>query len=292
MSFGVLTLATPNDYLKAIGLALSLKVSNPGVPVAVACCKRIQPQLAPFFDFVIDENPKLRGFEHKVYLDQYSPFDETLFLDSDVLVFKPLAPYIHLWKGAPYTACGYYVEEGKSCFGLDRKEALTVIGKSRFVKIEGVGSGYFTKGTCEEFFNTARLVTTNYSHYAGQAKYADEDAVSIAMTMLDLPPVEFGDFFARYCSAKPGSLKMEAAKGLCQFKAATTGEDFAPCMMHFAANEAPVPYTRELIHIFRHFDVPTAGLIRLCVDDLYNWHIKAKLHKIKKKLQGRIKSST
>ena len=88
--FGILTLATPNDYLKAIGLALSVRVSNPGVPVAVACSAKVRPFVAPYFDHVIAEQAGLRGFVHKVYLDRYSPFTETMFFDSDVLVFKPV----------------------------------------------------------------------------------------------------------------------------------------------------------------------------------------------------------
>ena len=94
MPFGILTLATPDDYRKAIGLALSLRVSNPGVPTAVACSPKLSTRLAPYFDRVIDEDPTLRGFVHKVHLDRYSPFDDTFFFDSDVLVFRDLKPKV------------------------------------------------------------------------------------------------------------------------------------------------------------------------------------------------------
>jgi hypothetical protein len=62
MAFGILTLATPDNYRKAIGLALSLRVSNPGVPTAVACSPKLHATLAPYFDRLIDEDPTLRGF--------------------------------------------------------------------------------------------------------------------------------------------------------------------------------------------------------------------------------------
>jgi hypothetical protein len=127
--FGILTLATPNDYLKAIGLALSLRVSNPGVPTAVACSPRVMPLVKPYFDFVVEEKAGLRGFVHKVHLDQYSPFAETVFFDSDVLVFKPLLPYVHTWGSGPYYACGGYMPGGMSSFGLDRTAVLKKLGK-------------------------------------------------------------------------------------------------------------------------------------------------------------------
>ena len=127
-AFGILTLATPNDYLKAIGLALSVRVSNPGVPIAVACSAKVRPLVAPYFDHVIEEQAGLKGFVHKVYLDRYSPFVETMFFDSDVLVFKPVRPYVESWGPGPYYACGHYMTDGKSAFGLDRQAVLKKIG--------------------------------------------------------------------------------------------------------------------------------------------------------------------
>ena len=107
-SFGILTLASPSDYLKAIGLSLSLRASNPGVPTAVACSLKLKPLLTPYFDYVIEERPGLRGFVHKVYLDEYTPFDTTFFLDSDILCFRPLKPYVEVWNNPIYSACGRY----------------------------------------------------------------------------------------------------------------------------------------------------------------------------------------
>jgi len=79
-SFGFLTLATRADYLKAIGLSLSLEVSNPGVPRAVACSEDLFPLLEHYFDFLVPEVKGLKGFAHKVYLDVYTPFSKTMFL--------------------------------------------------------------------------------------------------------------------------------------------------------------------------------------------------------------------
>jgi hypothetical protein len=89
MTFGVLTLATANDCRKAIGLALSVRVSNPGTPIAVACSANVRPQLVRYFDYVVDKDPEVHGYLHKLNLDRYSPFDETFYFDSDILVFRP-----------------------------------------------------------------------------------------------------------------------------------------------------------------------------------------------------------
>jgi len=272
--FGVLTLATPNDYLKAIGLALSMRVSNPDVPTAIACSPKLRPLVEPYFDHVIDEKPHLRGFVHKVYLDHYSPFDETMFFDSDVLVFKPLAPYIDSWGPGPYHACGGYNADGVSPFGLDRKAVLAKIGKRELVVIDGAGHAHFRKPDCARVFDLAREITADYESYAGDIKYADEDVIDIALTMLELPPAPYDDFFARYLSAVPGTMEMDAAAGKCRFIAANSGQPFEPCMVHFAANEGPVAYAWQLYKLFRKFGVPTGGLVGLAAGDIFETKIK------------------
>lgn len=267
--FGVLTLATPDDWQKAIGLALSLRVSNPGVPIAVACAPRVGRLLAPWFDYIVEENPALRGFEHKVHLDRYSPFAETFFFDSDVLVFRPLSEVLDAWRVHPYTACGIYVDGGISSFGLDRDKVMRRIRRDRFVQIDGAGHAYFRKPDCTRVFDLAREITRDYRDWAGDIMYADEDAVDIAMTLLDLPPMPPGDFFSRYCSARRGTMEMDATRGLCRFVAATDGRVQQPHMMHFAANEAAFQYARQLYRLFRKFGVDTRGLFSTAVGDFY-----------------------
>lgn len=269
MSFGVLTLATPKDYQKAIGLALSLRVSNPGVPVAVACSPRVGQRVAPYFDYVIEEDPALRGFVHKVHLDRYTPFEETFFFDSDVFVFRPLDDILPDWRRHPYTACGIYVSGGISSFGLERRPLLARLGKRRLVQIDGAGHAYFRKPDCHRVFALAREITANYRDYAGDIPYADEDAMDIAMTVLDLPPMPPGEFFSRYCSGRRGSVEMDASAGFCRFIATQTEEMQHPYMMHFAGNEAAFVYARQLHRLFRRFGVDTRGLLGTAFEDFY-----------------------
>lgn len=272
MTLGVLTLATRHDYLKAIGLALSLKCSNPGLPLAVATSKELKSCLKPYFDFVIDEDPNIRGFVHKLYLDIYSPFDTTFFFDSDVLVFKPLEPVIAKWSGQAYVARGYYKNDGFSAFGLDRKNVLQKLGKQELVVIDGAGHALFKKPDCEEAFTRAREVAENYFHYAGNIKLADEDVMSIVMTMLDLAPAKYANFLSRHLSAKPGSLLLAAENAYCRFVEVSNDEVTEPVMMHFAANEGALSYAIQLNRLFKKFGVGINLRVRLInqmVRDLY-----------------------
>jgi hypothetical protein len=267
--FGVLTLATAHDHLKAIGLALSLRVSNPGLPVAVACPDSARHLLAPYFDLVITEKPGLRGFVHKVHLDDYTPFERTIFFDSDVLVFKSLIPYVTQWGSPAYTACGSYMTDGVSGFGMDRARVMQKIGASSLVTIDGAGHAYFCAPQSRAVFDTARKITADFQQYAGDIPYADEDVMAIAMTMHELPPADYSDFFSRHLSIKPGTLEMDASRGVCRFIAAHNDLPMSPCMMHFAADEGAFDYTRQLLGLFRKFGVAREGLVLQAVRDLY-----------------------
>jgi hypothetical protein len=286
-TFGFLTLATPSDYYKAIGLALSLRVSNPGIPIAVACSERTRPLLEKYFDQVVIEIPNMRGFIHKVYLDKYSPFDRTMFFDSDVLVFKDVRPYARRWSGHGYTACGKYLKTGISTFGMDRARVLAKLGKPDLVVIDGAGHALFEKPACFEVFDFARHVSDHHAEYVGAKSYADEDVMDVVMTSMDKPPMPFEDFFSRYLSARKGTIRMDASQGRCDFLLADTGEPFSPCMMHFAANEAPLAYHFQLRRLFRKFDVDIPGFWRKAADDLYESEVKLPLNRLKRWLLRR-----
>ncbi|NDY92553.1 hypothetical protein [Ideonella livida] len=284
--FGILTLATPSDAVKAIGLALSLRVSNPGVPTAVACSAAVGERLRPYFDQVILEKPGLRGFIHKVHLDDYSPFQTTFFLDSDMLVFKPIAPLVARWCHQPYAAVGIYCNEGFSSFGLDRARMLRDIGAARFTCIDGAGHALFVKPGCREVFDMARDVAARYREIAGDIRFADEDALNIVLTRLGLPPMLESGVLARYLSAQPGTLEMDARHGHCRLVERLDGQVYEPVMMHFAANEAPWHYHRELWRLFRASGVPVDGLWASFRKDVVDFHVRPALRRLRRRLRG------
>jgi len=289
MNFGILTLATPDDYQKAIGLALSSRASNPGVPVAVACNRELGKALAPYFDHVVEENSLIRGFVHKLHLDLYSPFEETFFFDSDVLVFRPLMEVIESWRGQPYTACGGYVTGGISLFGQDRDRVLKIINRTSLVNIDGAGHAYFRKPDCRPAFELARNIAANYKEYAGNIKIADEDVMNIVMTIMDLKPMPHAEFWSRPLSGEPGSVELDAANARCKLKLATTKQIQFPYMMHFCANEAPFVYMWQLRRLFKKFGVSPKKLLRTAMMDFY---IRDILWPIKRNVRGILKRAS
>src|SRR6478609_7538916 len=78
----------PDRYIRqAEALALSLKLHMPGIPLAVVSDQDLRGTL---FDISVPldrSNPS--GIISKLDIYKYSPFNETLFIDSDCLVSRP-----------------------------------------------------------------------------------------------------------------------------------------------------------------------------------------------------------
>ena len=104
------------------------------------------------------------------------------------------------------------------------------------------------------------------------------------MTMLNLKPIPHGEFWSRYCTAKKGSIVMNAAEGECRFQSATSGKLQRPHMMHFADREVPFAHARQLRGLFEKFNVSTEGLIRDALKDYYITKIKWPLKRVIKEL--------
>ena len=283
-NFGILTLATRNDYLKAIGFALSVRVSNPDVPIAVACPANTTALVKSYFDITVEQNPNYRGFEQKIHLDEYSPFDTTFFFDSDILIFRSLEEIVVNWGKQPYLACGHYTTDGFSSFNQDRTKVLAKIGKGKLVTIDGAGHALFRKPDCKQIFDLARQITANYKEYAPGARFADEDVLNIAMTLLDYQPAPYGDFFSRHLSAKKGTMDMDASQGRCRFDAVVYDRLQEPHMMHFANNEAPFAHYRQLKLLYQKFGVDTSGLLKQALADFYineiEWPLRGFIKKV------------
>jgi hypothetical protein len=245
----------------------------------------MRPLLAPYFDYIVDKDPLLHGYLHKLHLDRYSPFQQTFYFDSDVLIFRRLDEVLPAWSSQPYTACGNYLASGTTAFGLDRQRVLNKIGATNLVHIDGAGHCYFRKPECHAVFDLARDIVANYQQYGlisigtvqsalGDLRFADEDVMDIAMTIMNLKPMPHEEFFSRHCSGKNGSVVMKTEKAECQFISVTTGQLQRPHMMHFAMMEAPFAHALQLRRLFKAFNVSTRGLWRLATSDYLVTHLK------------------
>jgi len=271
LEYGVITLAIPKDYKKAIALALTLKEHSPMLSISIVCSEALKEKVKKYFDAVIIERSDLKGFEHKLYLDEYSPYEKTFFFDADILIMKDIMPIFERWKGSDYAVRGRLAVDGKSSFGLNRKYILNLIGKDKFSVIDGAGHAYFEKPGCKLLFDTSREVLSQYSIYKAN-KFADEDAVGIAMTIIGIKPKDNNGFLGSPWCAINNSFYIDTTNSICSYFDLLYGE-VNPYAVHFPSFAYPIIYARELRRTYRRNNVKITGIWWQAIREVFIFNV-------------------
>lgn len=167
MTSGVMTMAygRPEYIRMAKGLARSLRLQAPRIPVAIVT-DRDSSSLERWFDAVIPLRSEYGvGLAQKLHLDRYIPFDRTLFIDSDVLVYGSLEP---IWRsfepGCGLGIFGFEMKPGDSHYAIEDMESFTARLNLPHMVMTNTGIVYLESGTTSErVFATARDIAKRAS---------------------------------------------------------------------------------------------------------------------------------
>ena len=129
MSAGLITIAYgPHKYMRmAEALALSYRRWNPKLPFCVVTDQANAERLAGYYDVVRIIDPSYgKGVAQKLCVDRYSPFDETLFVDSDCVFYHDPAL---TWNG--YAIDDFVIAQFLT--GANPTMPVYIYGLTRFV---------------------------------------------------------------------------------------------------------------------------------------------------------------
>ncbi len=235
---GFITMAYgPDRFIRqAETLARSLRLHMPGVPLALVTDRADAGEL---FDIVVPMRPFGRaGTLHKINLYDYSPFEETLFIDSDCVVVRPFhesLDAIRAYDFAPIvTVC---LREGESDLWLeDVGAALKGVGGTAFPKFNG-GVYFFRKGAeASEVFARAnqllaRKVELGIKDF-DSAGPGDETLIGLAMAQTpELKLFDDNGLLMRTPLNTQGRVEVEVLKGFSSF--VKEGKRVSPAIIHF-----------------------------------------------------------
>lgn len=192
-------------YLElAANFALSVKrIERRPVSVAVNPKVEVAPHLAAVFEQVIvaADDPGVRGAMNKARLLALTPYDRTLYIDADCLLFSPRIEFF--WRkfaGRPFVVEGHKQASGPAfACSLGEKDAAALCSLLQlpYLSVFNAGVMYFERtAAAQAVFDKVRAlydgphrdaISYRYKH-AGE--YADEPFFAAALAALGIPPLE------------------------------------------------------------------------------------------------------
>ena len=191
---GFITIATGKElyYRIAHNLLCSYKLSGGKYPFAIICDR--ENEYSASFDKVIQIVNPTNSYLDKLRLIDYTPYDETIFIDADCLVYGNIDSWWNLFESASdFSVFGCEIKD------LDTKRGwFYTNGMREFVdRITYVpsfnGGVYYLRKTekCGEVFRIAKYCSDHYNDYsfAVFARPADEPVLALGMTVSGCKPL-------------------------------------------------------------------------------------------------------
>jgi hypothetical protein len=269
LSQGLITIAYgPEKYIRmARALALSYRRQNPRRPFAVVTDNGNARALEHYFDVVIPLNATYGlGVVQKLSVDRYSPFDETLFVDSDCIFYKSPERIWRLYAGKDFTVRGWRYLTGRTKyekgspyeFVQNMPDFLRQNDISRFPHFNG-GVFFFRKSQISsDIFITARSVyerrTTLGLIPFKNAPIADEPAFAVAMEIGGVDMDSWDDHEGMETAIKMENIySLNVLRGKARFR--KNGADCDPVLIHFNVDaQNGTTYSREIARLeFENF---------------------------------------
>ena len=256
---------TADSLVRACALAESVRVHEPGVPVALITMRGADIPSGSFFDETLWIDPpepfsgNARYLNKLVHPFRMTPYRRTLFLDDDTLVIRPFLPVLreHFYGRSVAINC-FEQLPGDPCPGINfvRADATArLTGRRRIDNLYGGGHYYFETGPpVDEVLDLALDVAVNrpddYAAVAcpGQHQIADEVAFLYAVNTLHLDMPHLPDFVDALSLKRASQIRLSVRQSRYEWPNRPWGtriEDVR--IVHFASRgKRALPYQQEI----------------------------------------------
>lgn len=260
---GLITMALGGEkYIEmAKWLGMSLRLNAPNLPVAILT-DSTDPELAEYYTHIIPHTAEYGdNMVPKFYLDRITPFQETIYIDTDCLVVNNLSRLFDTFGKQDVSILGWrYVTAADTMYDVDVPYVLNKFNLTRLPRFNG-GCYYFRQSELTtKFFDTARDLlqqadTLRIGTYYGGG-ITDEPLFALALAICDIPLVSAGIHGMWTPINSRGAIHLDVFKGDCHF--IKEGVLVEPDVVHFSAGyREAYCYHREVWRLKRHFGKAT-----------------------------------
>jgi len=206
MSEGYVAIAfDDNRYLDiAANLALSVQRAD-SRPISVLINPAVQfnPEYTPLFDKVIEvpDHPDIRGAMNKARLYDYTPYERTMYVDADCLLFSSKIEFFwRKYREHAFAVEGHCQTKGPvfSCsLGEKDATALCELLDLPYISVFNAGVMYFERTPASkavfdrvmEYYEGPHREAIGY-RYKHPGEYADEPFFGTALASLGIEPLQ------------------------------------------------------------------------------------------------------
>lgn len=197
------------------------------------------------------------GFSPKLHLDELAPQGQTLFIDSDCLVYGDLLPLFEKFKGHTVSVIGNYIEDGE-WFG-DVSSICKKFNITHLPKFNG-GIYYIENGAkAASVYETARNFESQYDDIGFvrlRGRPNDEVLMALSMQLNHEAPVDDdGSVLAEFVNFQSG-IKSDLLNGVAELYNKPGHPAYQknwhltiarPLVVHFLGHHNHImPYTKEV----------------------------------------------
>jgi hypothetical protein len=259
MTRGIVTIALGSGvYIQmAKDMALSARKHCAGTPLAVITDSR-DAELARLFDIVIPADASLGDpLFQKLWLDRYSPFDETLFIDCDSLLVGSVDFIWQACEGRDCTFVGdkrtdgswYGADIAALCAACDLPWLATLNSGMLFLRVGDAASRVFETARQE----MARYDSLGFDRFRGTR--SDEIGFALAFSQHRVDPLDDPrGLTMRTPIGIDGKMHIDVLRGYCRF--VKRGLSVAPTVVHFATWQFHPVYYRERAKLRLYYKSP------------------------------------
>ena len=277
---GFVTIATGGEiyYKLARNLLCSYRFHNPdGLPFAIICDEE-NKFTSGFDDVVLMDNPSFSPVD-KLRLTDLAPYDETIFIDSDCLVYRNLDGLWDIFKNSPdFGVLGSLYPFGSSEAWFTKEDAGPFQDKvSSSLAYQG-GILFVRKKGLEEFSAICQYINNHYSDFSFNGYpvpgiLTDDTIIALACSVCGFNPVtEWHKVFCYFPESdiKRMNIKTGDLKYLWRVKDICLGEDCY--LVHFGTRFIDKWLYRREAYRVRCFAVGRRPLISVLIAiKIFTW---------------------